>query len=191
MKAILKSYAPGTILSLLFLCSCATENSIHSQLPATVAMNKDAGRSQLIFVTLKLEDGKELSCILDTGCSFTILDQSLEPKLGKRCDTDSISAFGVKHEVGIYTAPKLYLGGALLPLTSTDNICTCDCKWLSTFCGRPVMGILGRDVLEHYCIQLDFASHKIRFLDPDTPAKGLGQPFVLTGSSRRRNLHQQ
>ena len=43
------------------------------------------------------------------------------------------------------------------------------------------MGILGRDVLEHYCIQLDFASHRKRFLDPDTPAKKWGQPFVLTG----------
>ena len=153
---------------------------MHSQLPATVAMNKDAGRAQRIFVTLQLEDGKELPCIMDTGSPVTTLDQSLEPKLGKRCDTDSISAFDGKHEVGIYTAPKLYLGGTLLQHTGT-NICTCDCKWLSTLCGRPVMGILGMDVLEHYCIQLDFASRRIRFLDPDTPAKRLGQPFVLTG----------
>ena len=181
MKAVLKPCKLVTMLSLLLLCSCATENSIHSQLPATVAMNKDAGRSQLIFVTLQLEDGKELPCILDTGCSVTILDQSLEPKLGKRFGTVPVWAFDGKHEVGIYTAPKLYLGGALLPLTGTNNIFTCDCKSFLTFCGRPVMGILGRDVLEHYCIQLDFASHRIRFLDPDTPAKGLGQPFVLTG----------
>ena len=165
---------------LLFLCSCATESSIHPQLPATVAMNKDAGRSQLIIVTLQLEDGQELPCIMDTGCAITTLDQSLEPKFGKRCDTTTIWAFDGKHEVGIHTAPRLYLGGALLPLTGTDNILTCDCKWLSTVCGRPVMGILGMDVLEHYCIQLDFASRKIRFLEPDTPAKKWGQPFVLT-----------
>ncbi|MGA9451388.1 MAG: hypothetical protein WBW41_08605 [Verrucomicrobiia bacterium] len=143
-------------------------------------MNKDAGRSQLIFVTLRLEDGQELPCEVDTGCFNTILDQSLEPKLGKRYDTGSISAMGAIHEVGIYQTPKLYLGGALLQHTGT-NIGTCDYKWLSTLCGRPVMGILGMDVLEKYCIQLDFASHKMRFLDPDTPAKGWGQPFVLTG----------
>ncbi len=180
MKTILTPPLLGTLLSLLLLCSCATENSIHSQLPATVAMNKDAGRSQLIFVTLQLEDGQELPCIIDTGCFVTILDQSQEAKLGKRCDTESTSAMGVTHEVGIYKATKLYLGGALLRHTGT-NICTCDCKWLSTFCGRPVMGILGWDVLQRYCIQLDFASYRIRFLDPDTPAKGLGQPFFLTG----------
>jgi hypothetical protein len=143
-------------------------------------MNKDAGRSQLLFVTLQLEDGQELPCEVDTGCFNTILDQSLEPKLGKRCDTGSISAMGAIHEVGIYKTPKLYLGGALLQHTGT-NVGTCDFKWLSTLLGRPVMGVLGMDVMEQYCVQLDFASHRIRFLDPDTPAKGLGQPFVLTG----------
>ena len=181
MKAVLKPCRLLPRLSLLLLCSCMTENSIRSQLPATVAMNKDAGRSQLIFVALRLEDGQALPCILDTGCAVTTLDQSLEPKLGKRCDTTSISTFAIEHEAGVYTAPRLYLDGALLLLTGTDRIFTCDFKWLSTFCGRPVMGILGCDVLQYYCIQLDFASHRIRFLDPDTPAKGLGQPFVLTG----------
>jgi hypothetical protein len=132
IKTILKSCAPVTILSLLFLCSCATGNVIHPQLPATVAMNKDAGRTQLIIVTLQLEDGQELPCIMDTGCFVTILDQSLEPKLGKRCNTDSATTFDGIHEVGVYTAPKLYLGGALLRHAGT-NISTCDCKWLSTF----------------------------------------------------------
>ena len=90
MKAVLKPSKLVTLLSLLLLCSCAVENSIHPRLPATVTMNKDAGRSQLIFVALQLEDGQELPCEVDTGCFNTILDQSLEPKLGKRCDTGSI-----------------------------------------------------------------------------------------------------
>lgn len=179
MKAVLKPSQLVTLFSLLLLGSCVTENPIRPQLPATLVMNEDAGRSQLIFVTLQLEDGQELPCEVDTGCFNTILDQSLEPKLGKRCDTGSISAMGAIHEVGIYKTPRLYLGGTLLH-TGT-NVGTCDFKWLSTLCGRPVMGILGMDVLEHYCVQLDFASHRIRFLDPDTPAKGLGQSFVLTG----------
>jgi hypothetical protein len=179
MTAILKACALGTVLSLLLLCSCATDQSIHPQLPATVAMNQDAGRSQLIIVTVRLEDGQELPCILDTGCSFTTLDQSLAPKLGKRRDTDLIYTFDGKHEVDVYPAPKLYLGGARLR-HGTDIIFTCDCQRWSAICGRPVLGIVGLDVMENYCLQLDFASHEIRFLDPDTPAKGLGQPFVLT-----------
>ncbi|HTY89335.1 MAG TPA: hypothetical protein VMB80_17940 [Candidatus Acidoferrum sp.] len=148
-------------------------------------MNKDAGRSQLIFVTLQLEDGQELPCEVDTGCFITTLDQSLEPKLGKRYDTESTSAMGVTHEVGIYQATNLYLGGAPLRHTGT-NVSTCDFKWLSTLLGRPAMGILGWDVLQQYCIQLDFASHRIRFIDPDAPAKGLGQPFALTGPPNER-----
>ena len=181
MKAVLKPPKLVTLFSLLLLCSCATEHySIHPRLPATVAMNQDAGRSQLLFVTLRLEDGQELPCEVDTGCFNTTLDQSLEPKLGKRCDTGSVSIMGAIHEVGVYATPKLYLGGVLLQHTGT-NVGTCDFKWLSALVGRPVMGILGMDVLKQYCVQLDFASRKIRFLDPDTPAEGLGQPFVLTG----------
>ena len=180
MKAVLKACKNVITLSLLLWCSCVTDHALRSRLPASVAMNKDAGRSQLIFVTLELEDGQKLPCVVDTGCFNTILDQSLEPKLGKRCDTGSISAMGAVHEVSIYETPRLYLGGALLQHTGT-NICTCDFKWLSAFLGRPVMGILGMDVLEQYCVQLDFTTRRIRFLDPDTPATELGQSFVLTG----------
>jgi hypothetical protein len=172
--------ARGMFLGLLLLCSCATENSVHSQLPATVAMNKDAGRLQPMFVTLQLEDGKGLPCLLDTGAPVTALDQSLEPKLGKRFSTESVWAFDGKHEGGIYPAPKIYLGGTLLQHTGT-NICTFDCKPFSTAFGRPVMGILGMDVLEHYCMQLDFASRRIRFLDAEHASKKVwGKPFVLT-----------
>jgi hypothetical protein len=43
------------------------------------------------------------------------------------------------------------------------------------------MGILGMDCLRHYCIQLDFATQKVRFLDPDHVSKdNLGEAFPLT-----------
>jgi hypothetical protein len=73
-------------------------------------------------------------------------------------------AWGVKKTNNIYPAPKLYLGGAPLMMTG-PGIVTDDCKKLSSGAGRPIMGILGMDVLEHYCIQLDFAAGKMRFLD--------------------------
>jgi hypothetical protein len=46
---------------------------------------------------------------------------------------------------------------------------------------RPLVGILGMDCLRHYCIQLDFADNKMRFLDPDAlKVEDLGQTFPLT-----------
>jgi hypothetical protein len=43
------------------------------------------------------------------------------------------------------------------------------------------MGILGIDVLKHYCIQLDFAKRSVCFLDDESVDKSdWGQPFHLT-----------
>ncbi|MGA3266649.1 MAG: hypothetical protein ABSE16_07495 [Verrucomicrobiota bacterium] len=179
MKTISRLGLPGMFFGLLFLCSCATENSIHSQLPATVAMNKDAGRGGLLFVTLRLESGEKLPFVLDTGCPATSFDKSLEPKLGKCLDTGQAWNFGVEREINIYAAPKLYLGHTPLMMTGT-NVLTYDCSELSTNAGRPVMGILGMDVLEHYCIQLDFKAGSMRFLsDKHGNKENWGKPFSL------------
>jgi hypothetical protein len=47
-----------------------------------------------------------------------------------------------------------------------------------------INGILGMDCLRHYCIQLDFAARKIRFLDPDhLQTDGLGKAFPIANFS--------
>jgi hypothetical protein len=182
MKTILKHRAFGTFFCLLFLCSCATTPDSSSvipggKLPAGLRMNKDAGCTQPIFVTVQLESGEELPFVLDTGTLGVVFNRSLEPKLGKRLRTVPVSIFGAKQEADIYAAPKLYLGGALLLNTDT-NVASGD---LGAGLGRPVMGMLGMDVLEHYCIQLDFAAHRIRFLDDEgVSKKDWGKPFPLT-----------
>jgi len=45
---------------------------------------------------------------------------------------------------------------------------------------QPIMGILGMDCLRHYCIQLDFADHKIHFFNPDSlETAELGEPLPI------------
>jgi hypothetical protein len=129
-------------------------------------MNELAGRGGWLIVTLRLESGEELPLVVDTGASATMIDKSLEPKLGKPLGTAMTQSWGVKETNSIYAAPKLYLGGAPLMMTGT-GIFTFDCKQMSSGAGRPIMGILGLDVLEHYCLQLDFAAGKMRFLDDE------------------------
>ncbi len=169
----------GIFLSLLLLCSCATKNLIRQQVIADVSINKDAGRGNLLFVTLRLENGEELPFVVDTGASGTAFDKSLEPKLGKRLGHDVIGVWGVKSEIGIYAAPKLYLGGT--PLMTDSNIATYDFKQLSSLAGRPIMGFLGMDCLWHYCVQLDFNACRMRFLDAGhSNKKDWGRAFPLT-----------
>ncbi len=177
MRTILK-HPLGTLLSLLFLCSCATQNPTRSPLPADAPMNKGAGRGDLLIVTLRLESGEALPMLVDTGASGTMIDKSLEPKLGTVRGTATIQSWGVKEEKNVYATPKLYLGRTRL-LTG-DNIVTDDFKKLSADAGHPIMGILGMDVLEHYCIQLDFAAGEVRFLDDErADKKKWGKAFPI------------
>lgn len=143
-------------------------------------MDREAGRGGWLIVTIRLESGEKLPLVVDTGSPATCLDKSLEPKLGQRANTGSFLNFGVKHDTDIYVSPKIFLGKTQLEMTG-PYIVAYDCKEMSADAGRPIMGILGMDVLEHYCIQMDFAAGKVRFLDGQTAdKKGWGQPFPLT-----------
>jgi hypothetical protein len=170
----------GFLVSLLLLCSCATVDPARPRLPADVPFNKNAGRGNWLFVTLRLESGEKLPFFLDTGSPGTWFDKSQEPKLGKRLGTLTVWNFGAKQESGLYAAPKLYLGSTPLMMTGT-NIGVIDPQQLSTNASRSSVGVLGMDCLEHYCIQLDFAAGRMRFLDGERAnKKGWGKPFPLT-----------
>jgi hypothetical protein len=59
-----------------------------------------------------------------------------------------------------------------------DSVVTDDMR--RKFFGRSIVGVLGMDCLRHYCIQLDFTSRNIRFLDPDhLDSQSLGNAFPL------------
>ena len=178
----------GLFVSVLLLCSCATTPHPSAvtglpALPADVTMNKDAGRGGHLIITLRLQSGEELPCMVDTGSPITLLDKSLEPKLGQCLGTETLWNFRTKYEAGDYAAPKLYLGST--PLVTDSNVLTSDyVAKMSSGAGRPIMGVLGMDCLRHYCIQLDFKAGKMRFLDTDrVKAAKLGQAFPLTFSS--------
>ena len=107
----------------------------------------------------------------------TVLDKSLEPKLGKRIGTRCCwEPFGGGlARAGLYHSPNLYLGDTKLLTSST--VYTHDLRRIAP----GLMGILGMDCLKHYCVQMDFARDRMRFLNPDlTGADDLGKPFPLT-----------
>lgn len=172
--------ASGVFFSPLFLCSCATGHLSHRQLPAEVAIDREAGRGGLLYVNLRLESGEELPFIVDTGSPGTLFDKSLVSKLGGRLPlgTWTVPMAGEKQKSGVYWEPKLYLGDTRL---KTGRLCaTVDFQQLSKQVGHPTMGILAMDCLKHYCIQLDFQAGKMRFLDPkQLDAANLGKAYPL------------
>jgi hypothetical protein len=168
----------GLMVGLLLGCCNANAEAIQPLLPADVAINKEAGRGGWVIISLRMESGEELRMIVDTGAPGTLLDKSLEPKLGNRLDTGTIRSFRGEQEGDLYAAPTFYLGD--VPLMGNSNLLTADFKKLLPPLDPPVLGILGMDCLRHYCLQMDFEAGKMRFLDSHHfNADGLGKGFPL------------
>ena len=179
-KKIHKLPALGALLSLLLLSSCATDRSVRSRLPTYITVNKDAGAGGPLVIMIGLQPGEKSPFLLDTGAPVTCFDKSLEPRLGAFLRTGTGYNFGVTHDISVYTAPTLYLGSTPLTMTGAEVI-TFDFKQTAPERVRPYVAILGMDVLEHYCIQIDFAAHRIRFLaDAPVDRSAWGKPFPLT-----------
>jgi len=178
----------------LVLSACATQSSkaptkTAPALPAETAFNPDAGRGNLLFVTLRSDWGADLTFFIDTGTSHTTIDKSLEPTLDKPVGEAWTSHWGDTEKVAAYAAPKLFLGGT--PLLTGSRVFIGDFKQLSAQTGRPVAGILGMDCLCHYCLQLDFDADKIRFLDPaQADGTPLGTAYHLTFRHGCPFIHQ-
>jgi len=179
----------GAGVCLVLWCSCTTfpnwdaDDSIRPPLPAETSFDKAAGRGDLLYLRLHTERLGELVFAVDSGAQCTALDKSLEPQLGKRLGSVEVhSGYGVG-EGGAHKAPRLYLG--YTRLHTGEWIATEDLRRFP-FPSSLVKGILGMDCLRHYCVQLDFADRKIRFLDPDgVKNEELGNAFPLTISSNR------
>jgi hypothetical protein len=168
----------SVFLSLPLLCSGATQNPSRPKLPPETSFNQSAGRGDWVRIHLHLENGKEISWVTpDTGGYHTVLDKSLEPMLGKRLGIGIwIEPFlGGLVKVGLYKAPKLYLGDT--QLSTGARVYTYDLQKESP----GLMGILGMDCLRNYCVQFDFVHQKMRFLNPDHPGdQDLGKSLPLT-----------
>ena len=168
------------------LCSCSTQykpvarNSLPpasaSQLPPESTAHESFRHGFPFALTVRFGDGEEALFLVDTGCSRTTLDSSFEPSLGPCLGKEWVSALegGIKR-AKVFAAPKLYLGNT--QLITGDTILTgkaagpYDC---------PYKGILGVDCLSHYCIQMDFAAGRVRFLDPHRPkGEDLGSAFPI------------
>jgi hypothetical protein len=173
-KIIRFCFALFTAISLVLLCSCATAPELPvapaSNLPAEITMNKSSRFAPSLMVKLRLENGAEFNCYVDTGSPSSILPKSVELQLGKRIGRSRVRTFdGDIEKENIYSAPKIYLGDTQLVMGERIGVWT------------NAEGILGMDCLRHYCLQLDFQTRQMRFLKSgETNAVELGKAFPLT-----------
>ena len=141
--------------------------------------NARAGHGEALYLTLRGEQGESWRFLVDTGAPDTMLDRSLESKLGPALGSEAANYgwFG-RRNVKVFAAPPLFLGRTRL--RAGDRVLTDDFRAL--FPQRHIMGILGMDCLRHYCVQMDFGTATIRFLD-QPPGGNLGKAFRLGTSA--------
>jgi hypothetical protein len=141
-------------------------------------MNEHAGNGAPLILQLRLENGEQLPFAVDTGCFLSIIDASLTNRLGRHRGK-AVGGGQIGHppeDMEIYAAPKLFLGDT--QLTTSRWIQVKSTEHLSP--NNRVQGVLGMDCLKNYCIQLDFDSRRIQFLDPDhLDEQELGKAFPL------------
>jgi hypothetical protein len=147
----------GLAVSFFMRQSCALAQD--SALPPDTTFNSNAGRGDLIWITLRSVTSEDCVFGVDTGGTVTVLDKSWETRLEPRPSKNFV---GARWPIsGVFAAPPLFLGGVRL---LTGNIVVTE-DLAAHFPGHPVAGILGMDCLGHYCFQLDFLENKIRFID--------------------------
>ncbi len=171
------------LLALCLLCSCATapkpSASMKAEVPGEAAFNAEAGRGDLLFLIVQVEGSEPGAFVVDTGSPYTILDSSLEAKLGKSLGgREGIATrYGINESLRAYATPRLLLGGT--PLLAGERVYVADMNRL--WPSRGIQGILGMDCLRHYCVQFDFRDHRARFYDPESPAgTQWGQAIPIT-----------
>jgi len=176
MRAILNRSIIGAFLGLSLWCAAAPQPA---RLPVEVPFNRSAGSGDPLFFMVQLTDGSPLTFLLDTGASVTTLDSSLEKKLGDCLGRQTVEySTGGKNAIRIYKNPGLYVGGVELKLGKR--------VWVDDVTHRfnyipPLLGVLGMDCLQRYCVQLDFVRRKMLFADPEHLSRSMpGKPFRLT-----------
>ena len=163
----------------LLLCSCASQKPSSMELPKPVSITDVSEGKKPIIVMVSVLGDELVPFMVDSGTPETTIDISLESKLGKRLGkTRSNWAFYTNATVGVYAAPKLKLGSAIL---ATGSRVKCDDLGKVFQMRFPIKGVLGLDCLEHYCVQLDFLKRQMRFFDPELLATNeLGEAYPLS-----------
>ncbi len=142
--------------------------------------------SNLIVVSVKINDSDTLNFILDTGVSNIIItDPDLAVKLNlKKTRKVKISGAGEGKELQAYVSPgNTFRMGHIIAKNQNLVILENDFFEISQILGQKIHGIFGYDIFNYFVVNIDFGVNKIILQKPEKykykPSKGEFFPIEI------------
>jgi hypothetical protein len=127
----------------------------------------------LVFLPVRVNGSKPYSFVLDSGASTCAIDRARARELGLAFE-DGGKAIGVGNgtfKVDIARDISLRLPGVTL---SVERLAVMDFSAFHSVFGRPVDGVLGFEIFEHFIVAIDHDKRTVSFFDPQA-YRDLGQ----------------
>jgi hypothetical protein len=118
------------------------------------------------LITIPVTWGGKPACfILDTGCTFSVVDGAYFPGLPPLPGGVEIGTAGGTREMRKVVPPDLQVGP--VSLRRSGAVLVHDLSAFRVSAGRPIIGVLGMTGIKDFTVQMDFDDHKLKFLHPD------------------------
>lgn len=130
-----------------------------------------------ILITAKVNDTQDLSFIVDTGATQSVLDTAIASKFGEAKQ----SAFEMTTGSGSVPLSYMTIKSLSLKDARLNNLAfaVTDLSTFSQIIGRKPAGLLGANVLRQFLVTVDYANQQITFANPHDTAKLSKDAVVL------------
>lgn len=146
--------------------------------------------------------GTEHLCVIDSGASRNVFDNSLRDMLGESLGQASATAAdGERFEIETFHAPEIKIGTFYLKTVSKsglkktrsalgfvgkeDRVACHDMTHFQEASGQKIEGFIGMPLFREYIVQFDFDDRRLRILPQSTsPNQDWGTEYKVSSSSQ-------
>ncbi|MGD0215208.1 MAG: retropepsin-like aspartic protease, partial [Terriglobales bacterium] len=178
------------------LCACVSLAQVCQAPPGT----KDAASRHgieipmlvhggLVFVPVRMSDGKTYSFLLDSGFENSVLDPETVRVLHLSSGDKHVEAApGGKVESSTVSGVHRSVGGQTL---AEESLTTLDLSGLSPLVGHRIDGVLGYDFFHQFVVILDYQHQRLTLCDLESFQAGRGQSVALNLDSHQPYMEAQ
>jgi hypothetical protein len=184
-RAIRLHLRSALVLLALGTCVFTPSHQVPSAAKSIVTIPADVTSYGLIFVRTRINNSQPLSFALDSGASFpVVIDSRRARDLGLKLQGNLTLEGGAgagTFEVAMTSGVSVSFGGLEL---SGQTAAVFALGSLEAIAGRPLDGLIGRDLFTRYVVEIDYLGKKISLYAPQTYTySGTGEsiPIALRG----------